>query len=648
MPGVAGAEQSNQYLFAQGSVELVPIDSGLGLHFQMKKDWHIYWKNPGDSGSAPKWDWEITGGAIKNELWPVPQRIPVSTLINLGYSESALFQFDLDDPSTVTKATVDLEFLVCKVECIPYFTKLSLDLNDKRVSRKKVPTHFIYPNSAPTKTQLVKDRFEAHTLIAQLSVPEPSEVKEVHIFPFNGGVYRAKSPALEVQDQSFQVTIDTTQDAKAADLIDSKFLIFLEYNNGKKVAAEVFLSQRKTSFILILFWAFLGGLILNIMPCVLPVLSIKILSFLGPDKNHAKLRVSGLFYTAGVVVSFIGLGGLLVLLRASGEQIGWGFQLQNPYIVCGIAILFFWLALNFLGIFEMAYSLTRVGNQKTSNDRWGSFLTGVLATIIATPCTAPFMGVALGAAILLPPLYTLLVFFCLGLGMASPFLVLAFFPQFLRLLPKPGAWMETFKQLLAFPLFATILWLIWVLNQQVGSFSIFMFLLMCLIISFWTWLAKLFRSLRYRQAFLSCGFILSFAVLYFIPMNFVQSEQRLIKDETWAPFNQTAIDAHLSQGEALFIDFTAAWCITCQVNKQLVLETAEIQNAFKKAQIHLYRADWTDKDEKITQALAAYGRNSLPLYVFYPQGSDKAEILPEVLSKNLVLEVLSKPSSSAQ
>ncbi|WP_051026256.1 protein-disulfide reductase DsbD family protein [Bdellovibrio bacteriovorus] len=651
----AFAAGSSSFKFPQGTLELISSHAGwnpaqknsLGLHFKMNEHWHIYWKNSGDSGAAPKWKWTVENAKITGEQWPLPERINIEGLTNLGYSHESLFIFDLapQDPAKPISVVLNLEFLICKVECIPYFTEL----------RKEIPfaaqtgppaaifSTFIYPENAPSSFRWSVDGRTDQILKTTLSLPAEIQLKNLEVFPEDGETFKSSVPALEPQGSQYLIQLPL-QDTSKTDFAGSRFLLVTEDSAGNKKGYEMALEKAApTALAAILIWALLGGFILNFMPCVFPVLSIKVLSFLGPDQDKQKLRTSGLYYTMGVMCSFLALGGLLLALRAGGEQIGWGFQLQSPLIAAAIALLFFWLGLNFLGTFEIGQSLSYLGAKKTSQSLWGSFMTGVLATVVATPCTAPFMGAALGASLAMPAMNTLMVFAGLGLGMALPFLILSYAPQALKFLPKPGMWMQKLKEFLAFPLFATVLWLMWVLSHQVVVDSLLYLLGVFLLVALWIWFVHTIRHEKLRQLMLLAGFVLSFVILSFLPRDPASaSTPSSAAVDVWKPFSVEQVQKDVDEGKAVFIDFTAAWCITCQVNKKLVLHTTDIQKAFTENNVQLYKADWTDKDPKITEALAQDGRNSLPLYVYYQAGSRKALLLPEILTKSIVLELFNK------
>ncbi|WP_413578652.1 protein-disulfide reductase DsbD family protein [Bdellovibrio sp. HCB290] len=643
---------SSSFTFPQGKVELIYSQTQdnsnphtfLGLHFSIKPDWHIYWKNSGDSGASPKWTWLLSNGKVSKEYWPVPTRYPIEGMINFGYGKETVYKFEVTpSPPTDIKAQVKIEFLICKIECIPYITDLetTIPYSSSGSAANDLFSKFQYPTEPPvgTKWEILSEQNSVLQTQLHFSNDLVANIKTLEVFPIDGEIFKTQNPDLSMNGSSFFLGLPL-QDTSKTDFSGSAFLVSIETKSGDKIAFETTLDKASSAGLgQIIFWAILGGLILNIMPCVFPVLSIKILSFMGPEKSREHLRISGWYYTLGVLASFLALGGMLLFLRASGEQLGWGFQLQSPVIASAIAILFFWLSFNFLGTFEIGQSLTFLGSKKTDNSHWGSFLTGVLATVVATPCTAPFMGAAIGASLALPALHTLSVFAGLGFGMALPFLILAYFPQALRVLPKPGAWMEKFKEFLAFPLFATVIWLLWVIAQQISFSGVLFLLTLFLIIGMWIWISRQFRNERLKQTLLVLGFILSMCALFFLPEKADTNTPQATAIDTWIPFESSAIQSDLDTGKALFIDFTAAWCITCQVNKKLVLNTQEIQTLFLENKVKLYKADWTDRNPEITKALAQFGRNSLPLYVYYPAGSKEPQVLPEILTTSIIKDL---------
>lgn len=399
-------------------------------------------------------------------------------------------------------------------------------------------------------------------------------------------------------------------------------------------------------------FAFIGGLILNLMPCVLPVLSLKVLGFCQAGGDPRKARSHGLTFTAGVVGSFLLLAGLLLLLRAAGESIGWGFQLQNPAIVIGLAFVFLLLALNLFGLFEIGVGLTATGGMTTHfSGHTKSLADGVLAVIVASPCTAPFMGTALGFSLSQPPLYALSVFAALGLGLAAPYLLLSFQPALLKWLPKPGAWMVTFKKALAFPLLGAVAWLLWVFGLQTGPTAMSLALGGMILAGLAAWiygewslphLPSRTRSIASIAALLllTGGFALALSGGDASAGEGGKSSTAL--PEGWEPFSEKRLAALRSEDRPVFVDFTAAWCITCQWNKQNVLTTRAVREAFAVRGVTVLVADWTRQDPDIARILQSHGRQSVPLYLFYSRdNSDNDPImLPELLTTGMVLDVL--------
>jgi thiol:disulfide interchange protein DsbD len=420
-----------------------------------------------------------------------------------------------------------------------------------------------------------------------------------------------------------------------------------------------------------LSFAFLGGLILNLMPCVLPVLSLKIFDFV-KRSGESRLRIfsHGLVFTAGVLVSFWLLAGLLLVLRQGGQELGWGFQLQSPSFLMVLCALFFFFSLNLFGVFELGYLFTRIGSGQDQEGHMGSFVAGVTATVVATPCTAPFMGSAMGYAFSQPPIYALLVFTFLGLGMASPYLLLAGFPALMRFLPKPGEWMEHLKQFMGFPLLGTAIWLAWVLGKQAGVDALVGLLFVLLLAGLSAWILGKWTALHRATPVRIVAGIL--ALVIFLPafvlvLMFVDQQRGVAASAAgkaalagqpsaasrqgipWEPFSPGRLEELIAQGRPVFIDFTADWCLSCKVNEKVALEKPEVAEKFRHLGVTPLKADWTLKDETIARALAKYGRNSIPLYVLYTGSGDEHVILPEIITTGMVLEALEriKPPATA-
>ncbi len=391
--------------------------------------------------------------------------------------------------------------------------------------------------------------------------------------------------------------------------------------------------------------AFLGGILLNLMPCVLPVLSLKILDLLKPQNNPSYLRYHGWAFTGGVLMSFLILASVLLGLRAGGQELGWGFQLQSPLFVFGLACLFWVLALNLWGVFEMGVIFTRFQVSKNHHSLLGTFSNGVLACVVASPCTAPFMGTALGFALTQSWQIGLLIFLGLGLGMAMPFLLICLVPSLAKLLPKPGAWMESLKHFLGFALCGTVIWLLWIIGHQQGLDSVLKILIGLLAMGLGGWIwgrwAVPYRSFKVRFLSRLIGTVLMVSPVAMIGLSLgsLPSESTL----DWQPYKAQKLQQALDEGKMVFIDFTATWCLTCQINKKMALYHPKVIETLKKMNIVTLRADWTHHDPLITRALAEYGRTSIPLYVLYGKNK-KPQILPTLLTPTLLVEALEKLS----
>lgn len=628
----------------------------LAVRFQLEPGWHIYWKNPGDSGAAPKFRFDVTGGKVGDVQWPFPHRLPVGTLVNLGYDGEVAFPFVFTpEPSaSQVELKVYLEWLVCKEECTPGFGELALRrprhggpevvastqgdstggaraqwaAGDRTALEKQI-SH-VPQSSEKARWMSGAISLEPEVLQIEWLTDNPTATAP-EIFPTDGEFLKAASPTAEKIPDGYRLRfsriqgLTTTPQSTGFVLVDGEQA--WEFPQISLVATEQPFTW--STFFILLVSAFAGGLLLNFMPCVLPILSIKILSL---AQNKTERMKEGWLYTAGVLTTFTALGGLLAILKAGGAALGWGFQLQSPLIVLSLMVLFWFMALNFFGFFEFG---TAVMNQA---GRWrgGAFGTGILSVFVAAPCTGPFMGTALGAAAVMPVIPSLAIFFFLGAGLAAPFLLLAANPAWRRWLPKPGAWMETLKQFFAFPLLATVLWLGWVLGLQTGVDGAVLSGLLLLILTFAIW----WSQQRLRTAWRILPWILALAATLMLAQKIRQLETmstaQATHDEVWTPYNPQLIEKAREEKRAVFVDFTAAWCITCQVNKQAVLNTDAIQKLFHEKNTLLLRADWTQQNPVITQALAQFGRNSVPLYVFYPANGSAPQVLPQLLSASLI------------
>ena len=667
----------------------------VAVYFEMEPGWHNYWRNPGDSGLPTTIAWTLPPGFEAGEIqWPTPSRIAYFPLVDYGYYGEVALLVEITPPLDLAPVgTVPLEafveWLICLEVCLPAFAELRVEVpvsaEDPQPDSRWAGLFHDTRASLPVPVEGWIMEAEATEGGYRLSVwpgdPETRLPDSVYFFPSEEAVLDHAAPQrARVEDGRLTLTLDRSAYARALSPILRGVLLREDGGRwdeaGSVAAMELAVPvagvpdspaagapgegtgaaattpgafpvspEAGVTVALALLFAFLGGILLNLMPCVFPVLSIKLLGAVsqgGGDRTG--IRNQGLFFGLGVILSFLALAGLLIGLRAGGAQLGWGFQLQSPVFVAMMAGLFFVIGLNLMGLFEVGLTLTRLGGRPGApHGFWESLSSGVLATIIATPCTAPFMGAALGFALTRSVAETLLIFGFLGLGMALPYVVLSVAPGLLERLPRPGPWMETLKQVLAFPMFATVIWLVWVFGQQTGVGGMAYILSALLLVFAAGWMVG-----RWYRTDLRSGVVaravslaaLALAVL-FVAWGSGSEPPPMAVHEGWQPFSQEAVESTLAQGRPVFVDFTAAWCLTCQVNKRLVLSTDKIMDAFRDRNVALFMADWTRQDPHITEALAALGRNGVPVYALYA-GSPGAtpRLLPAVLTDQIVLNAL--------
>ena len=656
--------------------------------------WHTYWKNPGDSGMPTRIAWTVPPGFTAGPiLWPVPERIPVGPLTNIGYHGELLLLTEIAAPRTLpTTGAVHIEakaeWLICKEVCLPGGATLALDLpagdgapdanwsQRLREARAAVPQplqgwnataaptddHIVLRLAPPAAMQRTLERLTFHPDDTEIiDYPSPQTlVREAD------GSYRLEltaAPAFKGNTPTLTGLL-VAEPGLGADGSVPAATISVAWPGGAPIArasapaaamdaAQIAAAAKgseadRLGLTLALVFAFLGGLVLNLMPCVFPVVSIKVLGFVQEAHGSApRLRTHGLAFAAGIVVCFWIVAGALIALRASGHALGWGYQLQSPPIVAGLATLFFVLGLNLSGVFEWGVRLqAAAGSVSDRSGLPGAFFAGLLATVVAAPCTAPFMGAALGYALTQSAAQAMLVFTALAAGMAAPYVALSFQPALVRWLPRPGRWMETFKQVLAFPLYLTAVWLVWVLGEQlgVGAAARLLAALVLVAAALWAWnrFRTSARGVPRAIAMIAAIALLAVGALFGWPAG----EPRAAAVDAsgrWQPYNDAALETERQRGHAVFVDFTAAWCVTCQVNKRLVLESDAVRRAFADRGVVRLRADWTNRDAHITEALARLGRNGVPVYAVYSTVPGSVpELLPELLTSDIVVRALER------
>lgn len=646
----------------------------VALAFDIREGWHIYWRNPGDSGTAPRADWRLPSGfQVSDPLWTYPERIRVGPLMNYGYSGRAYLPFDLEPPEHLPldrpiTLTADAEWLVCEEICIPESGRVALTLpvssaprrHDERWRADFERIRESRPRPLPWTTEL---DLQGNTLQLHVNAPglEPERIEDVWFYPGRYGVIE-HAAAQPLQIGANRLTLSLTPAAGAASSLNelSGILVIQEsladgvvtqsFDVAARRLADSSLARGETITLShALALALVGGLILNLMPCVFPVLSIKALALASLAREAPRrVRLHGLLFTLGVLSSFSLLAGVLLALRAGGEQIGWGFQLQSVGFVLVLAWLMFTLGLMFSGVLTIGGRLMGVGDRLTQGNGPGSaFFTGALAVVVATPCTAPFMGGALGFALTQPHATAMAVFLALGLGLAAPWAALSVWPALYRRLPRPGPWMEHLKQLLAFPLYATAAWLIWVLSQQAGPPAIAAALGGMVLLAFAAWLWQRTRTgsstwRRLGQIGSLATLAILIAVLTATSRTPVSSSGSATADAaTGKPYSDERLRALRAEGRPVFVNFTAAWCITCLVNERVALSSEAVGLAIREKNVAYLRGDWTNRDPEITRVLERHGRSGVPLYLLYPADEQSApEVLPQLLTEGLILERL--------
>jgi thiol:disulfide interchange protein DsbD len=662
-------------------------DVELALRLKIKEHWHTYWRNPGDSGLPTKLAWTLPEGFVAGDIeWPFPKKLPLGPLMNFGYDGEVLHLVRLRTPPNAAKSgsvilRAKADWLVCSDVCIPESAELALTLPmtsaAPEIDPRWEPAFSRAAQAVPKTVALAgaQATMAGDKIVINLPAKSVSgALGEVEFFPYADDlIANAGKQLLNSNSGSGLITLSVPlaePRGKNPDLLKGILVAsnnWGEMHGGRAVeisipvsvapaktlstvpAATVPGSSADIGLMVALAFAFAGGIFLNIMPCVFPVLGIKVMGFAQAAQNSPRaLRIQGLAFLAGVVISFWLLAGILISLRAAGEAIGWGFQLQSPFFVTALAVLFLLLGLNLFGVFEFGTGLQSAAGSAASRSakdgRLDAFLSGVLATAVATPCTAPLMGAALGFTLSQPPLVSILVFTAIAAGMALPVVALSFFPSWLRMLPKPGAWMETFKQVLAFPLFATVVWLVWVIGSQLGNDAVARLLFGLVLVGVAAWAYGRMQVARpVRAALVALIFGLAGTALAW-PVGAGSTAAATAGDADWQPFSREKIAELRASKRPVFVDFTASWCITCQVNKRVALNSDQVKQRFIERGITRMKADWTRQDPVITAALAEFGRNAVPLYIYYPEQGEPV-ILPEVLTTDVVLNAIGKAPS---
>jgi thiol:disulfide interchange protein DsbD len=656
----------------------------VALDFTIRDGWHTYWRNPGDSGQATAIKWLLPAGFTAGDIvWTTPHRFEIPPLVNYGYAGHAVHLVNITVPKDLkVGAPVVLSarasWLVCSDVCIPEEAQLQLRMPVSAQTGAVDPADAALFASArselpSTEPAATTARIQGGQLVVALGKEWGAtlpQIRSLAFFPYDEGGIEYASPqilsrkgdsvelAMKIGDRPPQagvvrgVLLATEQSGKDTVTVPIEIAASLAGSGGSQpqgyaagLGTAGTLEKIAPSLPVLLLFAILGGLILNLMPCVFPVLSIKAMGLVEQAKRHpAAVRAKGLVFAAGVISSMLCLAGAMLALRAGGEQIGWGFQLQSPLFVTLLVYLLLAVGLNLSGVFEIGGGLAGVGDGLTQGDSYrASFFTGVLTTLVATPCTAPYMAFAIGAALTQPPIVALCIFAALGFGLSLPYLLLSFAPWLRRALPRPGAWMDTLKQIFAFPIYASAAWLLWVLAQQTTSLGLGAALAGAILIALaaWAYQKSKSSSVRSRVAALVTA-TLAVLLALVLPIRLadvaVASAASSHAADGWQPYDAAQVAELKAAGRPLLVNFTASWCLTCLVNERNAFADSAVQDVFRSKGVTLMKGDWTNRDPAITHALAGFGRAGVPLYLVYNARPGSAEpiVLPQLLTPSLV------------
>lgn len=658
---------------APGSTAIVAVRQDI------KPGWHTYWRNPGDSGGATELTWSLPPGVSAGPiLWPLPERQPVKGLMNYGYSRQVYLPVPIEIPASAKLGStlplsVTVLSMVCSDEmCVPDERVVKFEL----AIREAVPPLTAgegaaierivdsAPRAADIDARLVRDGADL-VLTVRGAELKPSAAGGAYFFPFDGGV--VEHPAAqraEWKGDELSLRMKAGGAIAAAGLTKPVKGVLSTPGGAWEVTADpsAALAAPTGDTTILVFaqaalFALIGGLILNLMPCVFPILAMKAASLAASAHAPREARRDGIAFLCGVLATFVVLAAALLAFRAAGEAAGWGFHLQNPAVTAALALLMLAVGLNLSGVFEVALPASGAGSRLTRLPGWsGAFFTGVLAVVVAAPCTAPFMAFALGAALLMPAPMALAIFAMLGLGLALPYLVISLSPALLRRFPKPGPWMARLKSILAFPMYGAALWLVWVFARQTGSEALALILaaglLLALGLTLWGW-----RQIAKMSGRRALGSTIGAALSLFAGLGVAASATLLAPDagpeagseETAdTPWTADAVAAARAQGKVVFVNFTADWCVTCKVNERAALANAGTRALLAETGTLYMVADWTRRDDRIARELERFGRSGVPLYLIYTPGKEAPEILPQLLTPGIVADALKRAAAGRE
>ncbi|WP_038500947.1 thioredoxin family protein [Chlamydia avium] len=673
-------EEGGASLIAAGSHIPRGKQFSVGIRISGPEGSHIYWKNPGEVGSPLKIHWNLPEGFVVNEEhWPAPQVFEEEGTTYFGYDSTVFIVADICSPESAEgeNAVIQahVEWLACNDSCIPGKADLQLSLpygesnsiissDNVNNARDFAQTLQLRPRVFEEGQQVVLRKSHDGKII--INIPVSSEAEKAWFISEKADRIFAYSEEEAIKDgvqtqwklkvKAKDSVVQGNQELEGILLLTDRMGQQLESFTirGHIAADSTTQSSGILGFATILVMAFLGGLFLNIMPCVLPLITLKVYGLIkSAGEQRSSVIKNGLCYTLGVVGCFWALAGVAFLLKTLGHNIGWGFQLQEPMFVATLMIIFFLFALSSLGLFEVGTMFTNLGGKLQPAETGGlrnraisSLCNGILATLVTTPCTGPFLGSVLGLVMSLAFTRQLLIFTAIGLGMALPYLIFAIFPRMLVLLPKPGSWMSVFKQLTGFMLLGTVTWLAWIFGSETSTTALIVLLSGLWLSGFGAWILGKWgtpvspRKIRTVASTLFFGCILGALSLGFVASRyFVEIHNPTIEDGTWQSFSLTKLEKLRKEGHAVFVNFTAKWCLTCQMNKH-VLYAHTVQEMFKQHGVITLEADWTRQDPGITEELARLGRASVPSYVYYPPNQEEPIVLPEKITQTVIENIL--------
>ena len=616
-----------------------------GLRFRLAEGWHTYWKNPGDAGVPAELAFALPDGVSAGPIdWPAPTRVAEGPVMTYAYNGEVLLPVTIRAAAPLT-LKLHANWLVCKDICVPEEGDFTVDLPAGTPAPNAQAALFAahdrsVPRAAPWQATIAAD--------GALFVrgEEARAATNAWFIPDAGGRIVDSAPQpLVVRDDGFVLALTLAPDFKPAEGLTG----ILSVLDRSGMRSDLVLSAQSgalpppvASLLQVLLFAFLGGSILNLMPCVFPILAMKAVGFASGLARGAA-RMHAVFYTAGVVVTFVALAGALSVARAAGAAAGWGFQFQSPVFVVAMVWVLFAVGLNLSGVFQIGAGLMGTGGHLAAKPgHWGDFFTGFLAVLVATPCTAPFMGVAIAAGLSAAPPVTIAVFVSMGLGLAAPYLLLAFVPGLGRLLPRPGRWMDVLKQALAFPMYGAAVWLLWVASQQAGSAGVLIAATGCLLLGFagWVWGmgqgAVRAKNRKFAQALAVGAVLCALGILTGVAAAPVEP----VAERGTEAFTPARLAAARAAGQPVFVNMTAAWCVTCLVNERVAIRTDAVQRAFSADKILYLKGDWTRQSPEITAFLREHGRDGVPLYLFYPPGGGAPREVQQILTEGAVLAAL--------